>query len=170
MGDIVFRFMTDSDADAQTVTYWRNQPDAREGFFCDDVVTPDTHKEFIRNRPMHNLIWMVEDDGVPVAMCGLKVNIKQRDAEYGQVYTDPHHKRQGYARTAIRHGQWYSFEVLRLDKIWLEAYEDNVAVLTMDRSEGMRDVGQSRTIRNRAVLRLEMTADEYWERKNDSRS
>lgn len=162
MVDLRLRMMTDSDQDTALVVWWRNQPDARTLFFNTDVVTPDTHRNFIATRQPHDLVYMIEVDGQPVGMCALTVDVKAREAEFGRIYIDPEQRGRGYARVAVQRALWYSFEILRLNRIWIEAFEDNRPILALYESLGLTPIeGQSREVNGRRTVFYEISYETW---------
>ena len=145
-GRIQFRPMLGDNYDAELVTRWRNTPSARQSFYCTEVVTPDTHKQFMAQRRPHDLVWMVETNldqepyGDAVGMTALKVDTKHGIAEYGRTYIDDIYRGQGYAKETEYLLLHYAFEVLNLAGLWLDAYESNQAVINLHYKTGwLRD-------------------------------
>jgi len=162
MVDLRLRMMTDSDQDTALVVWWRNQPDARTLFFNTDVVTPDTHHLFMATRKPHDLVYMIEADGQPVGMCSLTVDVKKREAEFGRIYIDPEQRGRGYARTAVQRTLWYGFEILRLNRIWIEAFDDNRPILALYESLGLTLIeGQSREVNGRRTVFYEISYETW---------
>ena len=133
---IFFRHIEATYEDALFVTRWRNTEVSRNAFFCDDVVTPDSHLEFCRNRKLHDLVFMIHRDDTPIGMCSLTVDVKNRTAEYGRTVIDDTYKKMGYSTCAEIILLSYAFDFLRLDSLWGEVLESNVAVMGLHTKTG----------------------------------
>jgi len=120
------RFRPIEARDAEWVVRWRNAN--RDSFFDNRVVTTDTHLEFMRNRRLHDLIWIVEDEGVPVGMAGLRVDVEHCIAEYRMLLVGDEHKGKGYGEQIEREVMKYAFDVLKLDYLWGDYLESNKAI------------------------------------------
>lgn len=146
---IKFREIDESDADL--VVRWRNTDSARASFFGTDVVTPDTHRAFVRNRRPHDLVWVVEAKPVAwtgehttemaVGMQALTVDVHHHVAEYGRTFIDPAFRGQGFAREAEYTLLTYAFEVLNLRMIWLDVFAANEPIIKMHHTTGFHDGG-----------------------------
>jgi RimJ/RimL family protein N-acetyltransferase len=111
--------------DAELVTRWRNS--ARVAFFNQDIVTPDTHLEFMRKRRLHDLVWIAEVDDTPVGMVGLAVDVQAHIAEFHGLVVGAEFRRRGYGKMIAHWVLTYAFEVLGLDYVWLDVLERNTA-------------------------------------------
>lgn len=141
---IYFRDITADDA--YTVAQWRNTPEARAAFFDTDVVTPDTHRQFIASRKPHDLVWMICELGeapylYPIGMTALTIDTKNHTGEYGRAFIAPECRGQGYAKEQEYLLLWAAFEFFRLDSIWLDAFVSNKAIIGLHRKTGWREVG-----------------------------
>lgn len=135
--DIVFRWIEANSRDAMIVTRWRNTADARESFFNDAVVTPDTHLSFMQNKKEHDLIWIMEKGPVtPIGMLSLTVNVKDNSAEYGRLFIDGNHRGEGIGKIADQFVITYCFDELKLDRLWLDALTTNTAVIDLHTKNG----------------------------------
>ncbi len=122
--------------DADSVTLWRNTKSARQMFFSQDIVTPDTHLEFMRTRKPHNLVWMIETIppyGNPIGTVGLDVDVRKHTAEYRSLLISEPWRGMGYGTEMERTVLWYGFDVLRLDYMWSVYLEYNTPVAALHR-------------------------------------
>jgi len=128
--------------DAYLVSRWRNLPEMRAAFYDKDVVTPDTHMQFMAQRKPHDLIWLAQaKDAGYVGMTSLTVDVKHRTAEYGRTLVDPRYRGKGYGREIEYTVLWYAFEILYLDNLWLDAYTTNEAIIGLHYSTGWTSAG-----------------------------
>ena len=95
-------------------------------------------------------------------MCALTVDVKAREAEFGRIYIDPEQRGRGYARTAVQRTLWYGFEILRLNRIWIEAFDDNRPILALYESLGLTLIeGQSREVNGRRTVFYEISYETW---------
>ncbi len=114
--------------DADLLVRWRNSESARAAFFNSDVVTPDTHFQFMRNRKAHDLVWIAETlQGEPVGMVGLRVDVIHRVAEHRSLYVDEQARHLGYGREIEALVLSYAFDTLRLECVWADVLASNEA-------------------------------------------
>jgi RimJ/RimL family protein N-acetyltransferase len=130
--------------DQFVVVKWRNTKSARDAFFNKDVVTPDTHADFIANRSKHDSVWIAEmyranmaHERAKVGMTSVRVhNPAEYIGEYGRTYVDEEYRGQGYAKEIEYLMLWAAFEWMKLDSLWLEAYLDNEPVIKLHYDTG----------------------------------
>lgn len=142
-GRIRFRHIEASLKDAYKVTRWRNTDTAQASFFSDDVVTPDTHLLFVKNRKPHDLVFMAEAvaGDIAIGMTSLTVDVKQRTGEYGRTYIDKDWRGQGYATETEYLLLSYAFDLLRLNSLWCDMYVSNKAVIALHLKTGWQKAG-----------------------------
>ncbi len=132
--------------DAYLVTKWRNSKVARDVYFNQDVVTPDTHLNFLANRKAHDLVWAIDLKGYgsPIGMTSLTVDVKTHTGEYGRAFIAPEYRGKGYATEQEYMVLSFAFEVLRLDSLWGEVLASNEAILALHHKTGWEDNGIDR--------------------------
>ncbi len=127
--------------DAYCIMGWRNSASARAAFFSTDVVTPDTHMQFMANRKPHDLVFIAEFLDKPIGMTALKVDVVNHSAECGRTYIDKKYRRQGHGTDLDRITLYYAFDLLRLDWVWREVFVDNKAAISLCQKTGWQDEG-----------------------------
>ena len=131
-----------NELDCLTITKWRNSQEARDAFYVQDIVTPDTHTHFVRNRKPHDLVWMiVENSFDSIGTASLTVNVKDHTAEYGRVYIDKQYTGNGYATELDYLVFSFAFDVLRLDMIWYDPLIKNEAIMKVHIRTGAKQMG-----------------------------
>lgn len=149
--------------DGYTVARWRNSDAARGVFFSDDLVTPDSHAEFVRNRKPDDLIWIVErdEDGAPVGMLSLTIDRSGRSAEYGRAFLDPTYRGLGYAEEMEATLLNFAFYTLRLDRVWGEVLANNEPIRRLHAKIGWRETVSAVRDDGRATIFVEYHRDEW---------
>lgn len=151
--------------DAYLVTRWRNQDDARAAFFSTDVVTPDTHMDFMAHRKPHDLVWIVERRDTGIGMASLTVDVKARIGETGRLYVDPHWRGMGYYNDIELTRLSFAFDVLNLDNLFSKSFLLNVAIINNKRKIGWQDNGIIKHERG-SVLKMTYTKERWKEMIN----
>jgi len=130
--------------EGELVTRWRNSPEARDSFYNTDVVTPDTHIRFVKNRQPHDLVWMIHQKELMIAigMVSLTVDIKGVTAEYGRLFIDQDYRGKGYAEEAEYMVMSYAFDILCLAYIWGTVFSANKAMIDLHRKTGFLIKGE----------------------------
>lgn len=139
------RFRDTSEKDAYLIAKWRNTQSARDSFFNTEVVTPDTHRLFIKNRQPHDLVWIIQQATgfhYDLGIISLKIDVKKHTGEYGRLYLDPAYRGNGYALEAEYLLMWASFEWLNLESIWLDIYEDRTKLVETHLANGYKIDGK----------------------------
>ena len=122
------RFREIAADDADLVVRWRNSASAREVFYSQSIVTPDTHRAFVAARKPHDLIWIVEVAAPSVVRIGtlsLTVDPESRTGEYGRAFLDESCRGRGLWREIEALLEHYAFAVLGLREIWLDIIAAN---------------------------------------------
>lgn len=120
--------------DTDLVVRWRNA--YRAYFFCQEVVTPDSHAMFMEHRRPHDLVWIAEDVSEPVGMVSLTVDVRQASAEFGRFCIDPQRKGVGLGNEIMGTALSYGFDILRLRTIWLQTYPENTSAMDLYQRAG----------------------------------
>lgn len=131
------------EADAMTVALWRNSPSARKAFYNRNVVTPDSHAAWLRSKSPYDLVWMAREasSGKTLGMAGLVVDQRHHTAEAGRFFIAPAYRGGGYGLEIDWMVLSFAFDCLRLEKVWIDAYEENEAILQMHTKAGYARIG-----------------------------
>jgi RimJ/RimL family protein N-acetyltransferase len=141
-GRIYFKEITDSEEDTDCVVKWRNTDSARESFFIKDVVTPDTHRLFIKNKLNNDIVFMAyNEDKKRIGMTAIIVDIKNFTGEYGRTFIDSNFRGNKYAEETEILLMSYAFDILNLNSIWLDAFTTNEAIIKLHHKTGWKDAG-----------------------------
>lgn len=157
---------------------WRNDPDIAIRFFSQDFISKEKQEEwFIKTisnpKELNWLIYrsnkfLTEHCVGTIAL--VNIDLRNRKAEYARLLIDKRYRNNGYAYEAEHEVMKYAFQYLNLNKIYCEAFVDNIEVIQLHHKTGFKDVG---VLRNhifrdgeyRDVLVLELMRAE-WLKKN----
>ena len=138
-GRLLFRPITEEDA--YLVCAWRNTGAARRAFYNQAVVTPDTHIKFMRNRPDHDLIWIICAAGDPIGMTSLTIDPQEYMAEYGRAFILPNLAGQGFGKEQEYMVLSLAFELFNLGYLWGDVLVGNDKALNLHSKTGWTIVG-----------------------------
>jgi len=140
-GRLSFRPITEEDA--YLICAWRNTGVARQAFYNQAVVTPDTHIKFMRNRPDHDLIWMICTTGTqkPIGMTSLTINPQDYTAEYGRAFILPGLAGKGFGQEQEYMILSLAFEFFNLGYLWGDVLVGNDRALNLHTKTGWTMVG-----------------------------
>lgn len=136
-------FQPITEDDAYLVCKLRNTDEAREMFFNNEVVTPDTHIMFMQKRKPHDLIWTiwVKEFNAPIGITSLTIDPKEYSAEYGRAFIDPAYRWKGYGQEQEYMVLSLAFDLFNLDSLWGDVFEGNSPALDLHYKTGWKDVG-----------------------------
>lgn len=180
-GELALREVTASDEDAYQVALWRNSELAQHNFIQHDVTTPDTHRQFVRSRKPHDLVWFVdqlqrdhvcnawgEHPGfwVPIGMVSLTVDIQSRSAEAGRLFVAPTARGPWIGKRVINLASHFAFEVLGLRFTWCDIVPTNKPVIWLHRKLGWEQVtceslGLPWTLRRQDMVYFRLTKEAW---------
>jgi RimJ/RimL family protein N-acetyltransferase len=139
-GRITLREITDSEEDTDCIVKWRNTDTARNSFFNKSVVTPDIHRNFIRNKKSNDVIFIIcIKNNSKIGTIAINVDVEKYEGEYGRTYIDENFRNSNYAEETGIVMLSYCFDILNLNSIWLEVYTNNKAAIQLYKKLGWED-------------------------------
>lgn len=154
---VYFKEISDSEEDTDCVVKWRNTNIARESFFIPDVVTPDVHRNFIRNKKFNDIIFMVyNENNERIGMTAVIVDTKNKTGEYGRTYIDEKFRGNNYAYYTELLLMSYSFDILNLDYLWLDAFVSNDPIIKLHYKTGWSENKKYYDIDNKEIVTMEI--------------
>lgn len=165
---LYLRSMEASTKDAYFVAKIRNTSEARNSFFCKDVVTPDSHIKFLNSKSPYNLVFMIclKQVHSPIGIIGLIVDPKNHIAEYGRIVIDQELKRRGYATEATYTILSFAFEFLNLTSLWLEVLLSNEIGINFYKKMGWTEQTPRIDLNSKPVVIMTYSSDKWKETKN----
>lgn len=153
-----------SEAHAETVVRWRNDPANRAMFFSDGELSLASQLAWTRRQrddPLDHTyvaLWGAEPVGM-VAVYG--VDTARRTGEYGRILVDQAWRRQGIGRAISGWITALGFQSLGLEQIHASCLAANRPIQTLLHSLGFRPVGTWRHVSGREAVRMEVTVAEW---------
>lgn len=132
MKKIYLRLMTVEDTDM--IIAWRNSDAVRKNFIYQEFFTREGHLNWIRTmvdtgRVVQKIICMVDSDK-PVGSVYIRdIDLQHRKAEYGIFIGEESARGKGIGTQAASMMLQYCFEELKLHRVFLRAFADNMQAI-----------------------------------------
>ncbi len=132
MKKIYLRLMTEEDTDM--IIAWRNSDAVRKNFIYQELFTREGHLNWIRTmvdtgRVVQMIICMVDSDK-PVGSVYIRdIDLQHRKAEYGIFIGEESARGKGIGTQAASMMLQYCFEELKLHRVFLRAFADNMQAI-----------------------------------------
>lgn len=129
---IYLRPMTGEDTDR--IVAWRNSEAVRKNFIYQELFTREGHEEWVRSmvntgRVVQMIICLEQDDS-PVGSVYIRdIEPRHRKAEYGIFIGEAQARGRGIGTAAAKLMLKYCFEELKLHRVFLRVYADNVQAI-----------------------------------------
>ena len=125
--EIVIRKFTENDIENKV--RWINNPENNSFLHYDIPLTISKTKEwFLNKNNLNRLDCTIEYNQIPVGVIGLlNIDNKNSKAEFYITIGETCFKRKGIAQKATEAMLQYAFDILRLNKVYLNVDEENVA-------------------------------------------
>lgn len=147
-----------SPEEAERVLRWRNHPEVRRWMLSEDPIPPEKHRTFVRNlaKDPANRYWKVEETGV------IYLNRIDRETATGEVglYANPEEQAPGRGTRLLRLLLEIAFGEMALERVTLEALEENQRALGLYRKFGFRETAPS----GGGLFTMELTKERYEDR------
>lgn len=129
---IYLRLMTYDDTDR--IVAWRNSDSVRKNFIYQALFTRESHENWIRTMvetgKVVQMIICLADTDQPVGSVYVRdIDMTHRKAEYGIFIGEENARGKGIGTAAARLMLQYCYEELKLHRVYLRAYADNMAAI-----------------------------------------
>ncbi len=119
-----------TDQDTENIVRWRNSDHVRRNFIYQTLFTPESHREWLRDKVGTGLVEQFiihsRDADMDVGSVYLRdIDRTHRRAEFGIFIGEESQMRKGIGSECIRLIAEYGFTTLRLHKIFLRVLADN---------------------------------------------
>lgn len=120
--------------DTDNIIKWRNCNEVRKFFIDQQLLTEDIHngwlKSNVETRRAIQFIIVLKEEDLPIGSVFLKdIDLKNNKAEFGIFIGEEFGRGKGYGREALKIIVDYGFKVMKLNKIFLRALEENKAAI-----------------------------------------
>ncbi len=132
---------------------WRNRPQIRECMYNEEEIKLEEHLNFIENLKIKKdkLYFLVKEKNAYIGVIDF-VNITPISLEMG-IYGNP--DLFGYGKTLLNEIINYSFDTLKVKKIFSEVFVENIKAHELYKKFGFEKIG-TKNINNKEVIIMEL--------------
>ncbi len=138
------------------VLSWRNNSNIREWMYNQNKITLDEHLKFIDSLAddVNKLYFYVKQDNEAIGIIDFtELNMKEI---YFGLYANPYIKIAGIGRILEQISIDYAFNKLKVNKLKLEVFEDNIQVRNLHKKYKFKETGK-KMINDKKVICMELT-------------
>ena len=134
--------------DSRLIVKWRNNPEIQRWFFSSEQFTLENqvrwYEEYKRKEDARCFI-ICEKRGKPIGTVSLyDIDLKKKSAQFGRLLIgEAQYRGRGYAKQATKAIIRYAFCKLKLKRVFLEIFKDNIKAISIYRKCGFQEYGIS---------------------------
>ncbi|MBL0703300.1 MAG: UDP-4-amino-4,6-dideoxy-N-acetyl-beta-L-altrosamine N-acetyltransferase [Sulfurospirillum sp.] len=139
------------------VLEWRNDIGIKKWMYNTDDIKLQNHFDYIESLAgLHNKQYLLvkKDNNYIGVICFTKINYMDKVTEFG-LYANPFKKMLGVGRILEELSIKYIFDILKLNRIKLEVFSNNLKVINLHKKYNFHEV-MSKTINNKSVICMEL--------------
>jgi len=136
---------------------WRNHPEIRKWMYNQNEIKLKEHLKFIESLKgrQDKLYFLVKKDDKKIGVVDFyDIDTKKKECESG-LYTNPFKKISGRGKLLIEVWIKYAFNVLKLNKLKLEVFEENEKARNLYKKYKFQEVGK-KMINDKKVICMEL--------------
>ena len=136
------------------VLEWRNRLDIQKMMYSQSDIPLEKHLEFIDSLRVitDKLYFLVKKDNINIGVIYF-TQIKQNESLHMGVYTNPNLK--GYGKILLETIINFSFEILKVEKIFSEVYFENERAYILYKRYNFIEIGK-KSLNNKKVICMEL--------------
>ncbi len=136
------------------VLEWRNRLDIQKMMYSQSDIPLEKHLEFIDSLRVitDKLYFLVKKDNINIGVIYF-TQIKQNESLHMGVYTNPNLK--GYGKILLETIINFSFEILKVVKIYSEVYFENEKAYLLYKSYGFKEYAE-KIVNNKKVICMDL--------------
>lgn len=152
--------------DIQLIRTWRNQDNVRSKFINQDIITEEAQKNWFKKyilKPDDYVFVIIEKcTQKKIGMCALYNFIEDEEcAEFGRfIIGDKDSHGKGYGKDALETALRVAFKTLKLKKVHLEVFKDNVPAVSIYEKCGFKYKSERKTLTG-VLIEMAITKDEF---------
>lgn len=155
MKDIkLINFIDLSQEEKMMILEWRNRLDIQKMMYTQSDIPLEKHLEFIDSLRVitDKLYFLVKKDNINIGVIYF-TQIKQNESLHMGVYTNPNLK--GYGKILLETIINFSFEILKVVKIYSEVYFENEKAYLLYKSYGFKEYAE-KIVNNKKVICMDL--------------
>ncbi|WP_066165526.1 UDP-4-amino-4,6-dideoxy-N-acetyl-beta-L-altrosamine N-acetyltransferase [Aliarcobacter cryaerophilus] len=155
MKDIkLINFIDLSQEEKMMILEWRNRLDIQKWMYTQNDISLEEHLDFIDSLKTikDKLYFLVKKDNIYIGVIDF-TQIKPNESLHMGIYTNPYLK--GYGKILLETIIYFSFEILKVEKIFSEVYFENERAFSLYKIYGFKEYSQKR-VNNKRVICMEL--------------
>ncbi|MCT7514873.1 UDP-4-amino-4,6-dideoxy-N-acetyl-beta-L-altrosamine N-acetyltransferase [Aliarcobacter cryaerophilus] len=155
MKDIkLINFIDLSQDQKKMILEWRNRLDIQKWMYTQNDISLEEHLDFINSLKTikDKLYFLVKKDNIYIGVIYF-TQIKPNESLHMGIYTNPDLK--GYGKILLETIIYFSFEILKVEKIFSEVYFENERAFSLYKIYGFKKYSQKR-VNNKRVICMEL--------------
>lgn len=134
---------------------WRNSTNIKKYMYTQDDISLENHMKFIENLKNceDKLYFLVKKDDDFIGVIYF-VNLIKYEVDFG-LYANPMSKIAGIGRILEEISIDFAFNTLKVEKLKLEVFEDNIQVRNLHKKYKFREIGE-KSVNNKKVICMEL--------------
>ena len=143
-----------SNDEKKIILEWRNRLDIQKMMYTQSDIPLEKHLEFIDSLRVitDKLYFLVKKDNINIGVIYF-TQIKQNESLHMGVYTNPNLK--GYGKILLETIINFSFEILKVVKIYSEVYFENEKAYLLYKSYGFKEYAE-KIVNNKKVICMDL--------------
>ena len=155
MKDIkLINFIDLSQEEKMMILEWRNKIDIQKWMHTQNDISLEEHLDFIDSLKTikDKLYFLVKKNNIYIGVIDF-TQIKPNESLHMGIYTNPDLK--GYGKILLETIIYFSFEILKVEKIFSEVYFENERAFSLYKIYGFKKYSQKR-VNNKRVICMEL--------------
>lgn len=141
--------------EAKIVLSWRNHSSINKWMYTQDEILLEKHISFINSlKTKEDSVYFLvkkNDDYIGVVYF---TNLIEKDIYFG-LYSNPNNKIAGIGRVLEEFSIDYAFNTLKVEKLKLEVFEDNIQVRNLHKKYNFKEIGE-KVVNGKKVICMEL--------------
>ena len=155
MKDIkLINFIDLSQEEKMMILEWRNRLDIQKWMYTQNDISLEEHLDFIDSLKTikDKLYFLVKKDNIYIGVIDF-TQIKPNESLHMGIYTNPDLK--GYGKILLETIIYFSFEILKVVKIYSEVYFENEKAYLLYKSYGFKEYAE-KIVNNKKVICMDL--------------
>ena len=155
-----------SNDEKKIILEWRNNPNIKKWMYTQSDITLESHLNFIDSlkNSKDKLYFLVKKDNIYIGVIDF-TQIKPNESLHMGIYTNPDLK--GYGKILLETIIYFSFEILKVEKIFSEVYFENERAFSLYKIYGFKEYSY-KILNDKKVICMELNnIDSIIKVKND---
>ena len=167
MKDIkLINFIDLSQEEKMMILEWRNRLDIQKWMYTQNDISLEEHLDFIDSLKIikDKLYFLVKKDNIYIGVIDF-TQIKPNESLHMGIYTNPYLK--GYGKILLETIIYFSFEILKVEKIFSEVYFENERAFSLYKIYGFKEYSY-KIVNDKKLICMELNnIDSIIKVKND---